>query len=222
MDSPLVSAIMPTRNRPQFVQRAIDCFHSQTWPNKELVILDDRDAPSFRVVPEHTEIRYDCLHLRHQIGPKRNLCCSRAQGEFICFWDDDDYSAPGRMEQQARLLIERPWLQIVGYGSLEFRDLDTGERRLFHSLDCMPDYAPGTTLMFRKSWWRDHPFDNNPEKRSGEDTDFINFARGIKGEQGRRIVLAIPADGMMWASKHSGNSSERAWQNKSAYRELVA
>ena len=43
----LVSCIMPTRGRPAFAQRAIDCFLRQTWEEKELIVVDDLDNRSF-------------------------------------------------------------------------------------------------------------------------------------------------------------------------------
>lgn len=42
-DYPMVSCVMPTRNRRRFTPRAIDMFNAQTWPNKELIILEDGD-----------------------------------------------------------------------------------------------------------------------------------------------------------------------------------
>ena len=43
----LVSAIMPARGRPAMAAAAVECWRRQTWPNTELLILDDADCPAF-------------------------------------------------------------------------------------------------------------------------------------------------------------------------------
>lgn len=201
MVEPLITAIMPTRGRAQFVDRALECYHSQTWQNRELLILDDAEARSFRTPPQG--VRYEVLQQRYQIGPKRNLCCSRAQGEIICFWDDDDWSAPERMERQVALLLEKPWLEVVGFNEMEAVS-ENGRTYLFKAHDSR--YALGTSLMFRKAYWRQHPF---PDRKIGEDTNWTNEARGQRDSQGRPIIEAVPANGLMWFSNHPGNTSPR-------------
>ena len=50
----LISAIMPTRGRQAYAIDAVSCFRCQTYPDKELIILDDADNPSFAVIPSLT------------------------------------------------------------------------------------------------------------------------------------------------------------------------
>ena len=44
---PLVSAIMPARGRSVMAAAAVESWKAQTWPNTELLILDDADLPAF-------------------------------------------------------------------------------------------------------------------------------------------------------------------------------
>src|SRR5689334_15227539 len=140
----LVSAIMPTRSRPQYAQQALDCFLAQTHQDRELIIIDDADDPSFSD-PLITEFRikgnihYHRLNKRLTIGAKRNLACSRASGEVIIHVDDDDWSAPERIEDQLTRLNDSG-VGITGYHSMRFLDIQTGEWWKYSGAKC---YALG-------------------------------------------------------------------------------
>lgn len=90
---PLVSCIMPTYNRRQFIPNAIRCFRSQDYPNKELLIVDDGTHAVSDLVPPDPQVRYLRLPSRQAIGAKRNLACEQSSGFFIAHWDDDDWHA---------------------------------------------------------------------------------------------------------------------------------
>jgi glycosyltransferase involved in cell wall biosynthesis len=109
---PLVSAICLTYGRPPdhqyLLEEAIESFLRQTYPNKELIILNDCpgqelvcDAPGVRVV--NVAERFPTL------GDKRNAAVAQAAGELIAPWDDDDISLPWRLS----LSVER--LGNAGY-----------------------------------------------------------------------------------------------------------
>src|SRR5215212_6246488 len=100
MSLPLVSCICPTYNRPpdhkHLVEEAIESFLRQTYPNKELIVLNDCpgqelscDSPGVRVVnvPE----RFPTL------GEKYNAAIALARGDLIAPWEDDDISLPWRL-----------------------------------------------------------------------------------------------------------------------------
>src|SRR5438128_1089434 len=111
-----VSCIMPTRGRREWAAQAVQCFLSQTWPDKELLILDDTDDASFphaAGIPfpffsNHAgpPIMYFRRSERWSIGRKRNELARIASGEAICHFDDDDWAAPDRIATQVRLLEE--------------------------------------------------------------------------------------------------------------------
>ena len=105
-EAPLVSCLMVTRDRTQQAMLAVDCFRWQTYPNRELVIVDDsRDAalenslandPSIRVVrPAGGSAN---------LGEARNRAVMEARGAYICQWDDDDLYDPLRIAAQMTAL----------------------------------------------------------------------------------------------------------------------
>jgi glycosyltransferase involved in cell wall biosynthesis len=98
---PLVTGIMVTGNRPEFVRQSLRYFRRQTYPNRELVIVDDGDQP-LDVQNTGEQVRYHRIRQGLSIGEKRNIACSFARGEAIIHWDDDDWYAPDRIAEQVR------------------------------------------------------------------------------------------------------------------------
>src|SRR2546421_11736388 len=95
-DSMLISCIMPTYNRREFIPQALKYFERQDYPYKELIIVDDGTDTIIDLLPTHLQITYIMLSERCTLGMKCNIACSLAKGEVICHFDDDDYFAPHR------------------------------------------------------------------------------------------------------------------------------
>jgi len=190
----LVSAIMPTRGRPQYAAAAVQCFLSQTWKEKELVIVDDDDCPSFPSGLDMPSVQYVRLKERLSIGAKRNLACSRARGDVVVHWDDDDWSAVDRIEDQVGRLTEQK-VSITGYSSMRFLNSETGDWWRYNGV---PNYyAVGTSLMYTREFWRENPF---PDENLGEDNYMVYRAQKI---------ASVDAGTLMYATIHAGNTSKR-------------
>lgn len=105
MSLPLISCIMPTYGRPDYVAESLSMFLAQDYPSKELIILNDcpgqvllGDFPGVRIV--NTDTRWQSL------GAKRNAAIELAKGEHIAVWDDDDVYLPWRLSHSMRHLDE--------------------------------------------------------------------------------------------------------------------
>lgn len=100
-----VSVICPTYDREERHQRLYEAFAHQTYENKELLVLDDSPRPSdFLARLSVRGIRYFYSSLRMSIGAKRNELISRASGELIAHFDDDDYYAPDYLSSMVAAL----------------------------------------------------------------------------------------------------------------------
>jgi glycosyltransferase involved in cell wall biosynthesis len=197
-----VTCLCLTRNRRQWLPKAIRYYQSQTYQNRELLILADGEDVSDLVgrndgtsLPGR-EIRYVHIENGRTIGEKRNYGIRLARGGIIAHWDDDDYSAPGRLTDQLDRLSQtgKP---VTGYSSMLFTDGRDWWR--CKRLGGNP-IGLGTSLCYRKNWWAAHPF---PAKQVGEDEDFMNAANGA------RQFAPEDAGVMMVASIHPGNTSPR-------------
>jgi len=166
---------MPTANRRDFIPRAVASFLRQDYPDKELIVVDDGSDPIFDILPTDDRIKYIRLAARNSVGTKRNLGCQAARGEIIAHFDDDDWSAPGRLTYQAAEL-EREHAQVVGLQTLLF--YDTIHRRAYEYRYTQPRFwLSGSSLCYRKSFWASHPF---PDRDVGEDAHFVWSGRGEK------------------------------------------
>lgn len=101
---PLVSCLMITGNRPVRAALAIDCFVRQTYPQRELVILDDGPTETLAGYVKalaNPQIRLIRLPPTNQsLGELRNVAVDAASGDLVCQWDDDDLYDPDRLRWQ--------------------------------------------------------------------------------------------------------------------------
>ena len=203
---PLVSCIMPTANRRQFVPAAIVRFLAQDYVDKELVILDDGEETVQDLVSEHPQVRYMRQSRRQPVGTKRNRACEQARGEIIVHWDDDDWSAPWRLSCQVRALLEGG-ADICGLDHVFFIDLQASRAWEYIYPKGGQPWVYGATLCYRKELWRHNPF---PDINIGEDSRFVWNARGAR-------ILALPDNGFFVGLVHDANTSpkhrcDRRWQ----------
>ena len=188
----LISCLMPTHNRAKWIPLAIDCFLNQTFTDAEAVILDNGTDNTADVVPAHPRIRYV-----RQPGPRlttgemRNLTCSLAQGDIFIHWDDDDWSAPTRIESQLKDL-ETSGKPFVGYDRISYWHPAT---RLAYQYHGTRPYACGTSQCYLKSYWQQNKFN---AKLIGEDSDFSARARQqclLDSFDGTQLIVARAHDG---------------------------
>ena len=104
VDQPFVSCLMVTRERPLLAQLSIHCFKNQSYQNRELIIVDDGpDDGLHNWVKTQSDERIRFFRLPDEgqsLGALRNFALQQAQGSYLAQWDDDDFSAPLRLELQ--------------------------------------------------------------------------------------------------------------------------
>jgi glycosyl transferase family 2 len=206
---PLVSCIMPTRNRREWVKQAIARFQQQTYENRELVIADDSErglAPEgFPYFDE--KIRYHCFYPNafKTLGEKRNFCIRVSMGSLIMHWDDDDFHGANRIAFQVRALLNSK-ADICGLKSLIYEDTITKKWWLYTYNGARP-WLAGGTFLYTREFWKQSPF---PDQQIGSDTAFLWAHKG-----GRRVVINEPE--FYVARIHGSNTSPieikpPAWQ----------
>jgi len=101
MPQPLVSIIIPTRNRETRITAAIDSVLNQTQQDFELIVVDDGSTDATQEVlrgygDKLTSLRID------PAGPSaaRNRGIEAAQTDLIAFLDSDDHWLPRKLERQ--------------------------------------------------------------------------------------------------------------------------
>jgi glycosyltransferase involved in cell wall biosynthesis len=105
---PVVSVILPTFNRLQYLPAALDSVFAQTYQDWELIVADDGSANETRAYLSSLAGRpkVKVLWLPHSGNPGavRNIALREAQGEYIAFLDSDDLWMPSKLELQLAAL----------------------------------------------------------------------------------------------------------------------
>jgi glycosyltransferase involved in cell wall biosynthesis len=114
-----ISAVMCTYGRFECVERAMNCFLAQTYPNKELIIYNTDVDHYDKVLPKNHNIYdpYEILLINTNIiivnsntdsvtqkpytnvGAIRRDALMLATGDYVVTWDDDDIFLPHFMQQ---------------------------------------------------------------------------------------------------------------------------
>ena len=103
MQGSLVTAIIPTRNRPGLVMRAVRSALSQTHSDLEVVVvIDGPDPPTVAAIGSISDARLRVVELQENVGSAdaRNTGVQHAKGTWVAFLDDDDEWTPQKIERQ--------------------------------------------------------------------------------------------------------------------------
>lgn len=115
MTSPLVSIIVATRNRPEYLARCLDAISEQTYPHFQVVVSDDGSSSAVREAYMGMNPRLNsritwlipsCIE-GPMTGPSavRNRGIRASLGTFVAFCDDDDrWACPDHLECAVRAM----------------------------------------------------------------------------------------------------------------------
>ena len=116
--TPRVSVIVPAYNAAVYLPYAVDSVLAQTYPNWEIVIVDDGSTDDTRaVVDSYRPKLRDKLQYIYQpnkgLPAARNTGMRAASGEFIALLDADDVWLPQRLERGAAMMDAGPGVGLV-------------------------------------------------------------------------------------------------------------
>ncbi len=109
-----VSILIPCYSAQQWIGAAIESALAQTYPDKEVVVVDDGSTDRSVEV-----IRGFGDRIRWEAGPNRggnvtrNRLLALASGEWLQYLDADDYLFPGKVEAQMRFAAGHPGAGVI-------------------------------------------------------------------------------------------------------------
>lgn len=118
MLNPLVSVVMPTFNRREFIGYAVDSVLNQTWRKLELIVVDDgsTDDTGQFLGMYAADIRFKYIYQNNQgQSIARNRGIKESGGEFIAFLDSDNIWYLDKLEKQISI-VERNSSYDIFYG----------------------------------------------------------------------------------------------------------
>lgn len=214
-DLPLVSCIMPTCDRAEFVAQAIYYFLMQDYPQRELLIIyeTENDLPA---TVEDPRIRLVKSAQGSSIGAKRNQGVAASAGSFIAHWDDDDWYSSGRLAAQLEPLLSNV-ADISALNDTLFLDLQRLEfwacsSSLFKRM--FVEGVHGGTLVYRRNIWGASCLYPNSSLR--EDADFMRGAmrRGARlcRMPGHTLFIYLRHGMNTWKFQEGGYLDPEQWR----------
>ena len=164
MSLPLVSIIIPTFNRHQLLQTAIDTVLQQTYRNIEVIIVDDASSDATAALfAQYNDSRIK--YIRHSTNKggaaARNTGVLAARGEYVTFLDDDDSYHPTKVQEQVKDM-EHYDVAVCGYRSIAGRRLRTSRKSVVELNDLRYGSLLGggtSLLMLKRNIIREYLFD---------------------------------------------------------------
>lgn len=144
-EAPLVSVLIPAFNHERFIERCLDSILEDSYPSKELVIIDDgsTDSTGQRIadwIERHRgEISVEYVQRENRgVAATLNELAARARGEYLRLGASDDYLLPGGLDTQVGYLLAHPrkWA-VIGDSIVVDREgrvmHESGMRDLHHA-----------------------------------------------------------------------------------------
>lgn len=145
MENNLVSIITPMYNGAKYVGQTIESVLAQTYPNWEMIIVDDGSKDNSAEIVKQYSKKDNRVRLIQQknagSAAARNNALRNAKGRYICFLDSDDLLEPVFFEKQLKFLKEKnaalvfaSYRRIDENGNEKLQPFIVPERATYYSL----------------------------------------------------------------------------------------
>lgn len=123
---PLVSILIPAFNAEQWIADCLQCAVSQTWPRKEIIVVDDGSKDRTLAVAKQFESSFlkICTQGNQGAAAARNNAFAMCQGDYVTWLDADDLMSPEKTEKQMEVVEQfnnRHLLISCAWGSFMHR-----------------------------------------------------------------------------------------------------
>jgi glycosyltransferase involved in cell wall biosynthesis len=124
--APLVSIIIPARDRASLLCETLDSVLAQTYPHWEALVVDDGSSDQERRLMELKVLANERIRLLTRSGPThgasvcRNQGVASSRGDLIVFLDSDDLLVANCLAGRVGLVTKRPDVGFAVFGSGTF------------------------------------------------------------------------------------------------------
>ena len=105
---PLISIIVPVYKVEKYLERCLDSIITQTYPNLEVLLVDDGSPDKCGEICEKYAEKYSNFQVIHQnnqgLAAARNNAVPRSHGDYITFIDSDDFVTSDYVEYLFELI----------------------------------------------------------------------------------------------------------------------
>ncbi len=181
----LVSVVIPTYNRAEYVAKAVDSVLAQTYSNIEVIVVNDgsNDNTEEVLASYGNKIRH-IVQDNAGVSAARNTGIRGAIGDCLAFLDSDDLWVSDKIQKQVDLLVKNPKSCGI-YSNVVFVDeagcivsggytpQELGAEGLFKNILVGKGKCRLQTLLVRKECLEDIGEFDATLKHGWEDRDFI-------------------------------------------------
>jgi len=153
-EPPRVSVIIPTHNRRDLLRAAIDSVLAQTYPDVEIIVVDDGSTDDTTTAMAQYAGRVVYLkQINQDVAAARNTGIRAATGAYLTFLDDDDLMLPTKIERQVQLLAAHPDAGLV---HCRFYHVDS-DGNVIDKIGVLPEGQVLRPLLCRNFVWMGAP-----------------------------------------------------------------
>lgn len=190
----LISIVIPCYNDREYIEQSVNSALNQTYPNIEVIVVDDGSNKKTKVTLKKLEPKISKLITQENKGQStaRNIGIRASKGEYILILDSDDYFELTFCEKAVNYFLKNENVKIVScYSNLLFDELSTtifkprgGEITKF----ILSNGAMGTSMFRKKDWNTVDGYDESM-KMGFEDWEF--FIRILKQGGKAEIIKEV-------------------------------
>lgn len=105
-----ISVIVPVYNREKQISRCLDSLLNQTYPNMEIIVINDGSTDQTEIILQDYQKKYQeklmVVHTSNRgVSEARNTGIEKASGNYIGFVDSDDYVSKDMYEKLYKKII---------------------------------------------------------------------------------------------------------------------
>jgi teichuronic acid biosynthesis glycosyltransferase TuaG len=196
---PIVSIVLPTYNREEYLAEAVKSIIGQTLKDWELIVIDDASMDSTYKLMEYfcqldNRIRYFRLPKNAGISVARNTGVNLAKGKYVAVMDSDDVASPSRLKKSLRILeqgfdmVYSSYLQADETGRVVGMVTPKPANKLNMREILETQMVPHVTMMGKKEL-----FEYNTEYRSNDDLWLVSklFHDGVSFKMIKEPLMIV-------------------------------
>lgn len=212
-----ISVITVVYNDVHHIRKTIESFFSQTWSNKEYIIIDGGSTDgTIDIIREYADkLTYWCSERDEGIYAAMNKGITYASGEWINFLNSGDYYVTEDAIEQALLLAikEEEGVEVIYGNSIEINEGAAQSIEATNdptTLSIRPGFRHGSSII-KTAIQKEYIFDLNKSKSLGYSLDWEMIHRMYKaGVTFKKVNIHIQAycrEGV------SNNTIKSLWYN---------
>lgn len=182
MNQPLVSVVIPNYNYGRFLSKTIESVLAQTYPNIEIIVVDDGSTDDSIKIIESFGDQVKLIKQQNQgVGMARNTGTENSKGDVLTFLDADDYWHQDKIKKQIEKLQSDSEIGLVHCG---FWHVDIDDKLLDQRIEgeegwvadklmkLEPVLTSTTLLVWRDVFMEVGGYDTNRNLHPAEDWEF--------------------------------------------------